>query len=244
MSVYSMMAMAHAGLGTLALVTYWSAGLAKKGSPLHKRAGKVYLAAMVGLLALAVPMTVQVWAVRGIVTGGFLAYLLVIVATTVWTAWRAIRDKRDWVRYTGTPFRVLMWANLASGIAIASIGVFLAQQMQLVIVAFSAIGIVSFVQMRRFARQAPDDPRWWLRQHLNAMLGNGVATHIAFLAIGLPRLLPTLQGPVFQNVAWLGPLAVSAIAGVWLTRKYLPARVARPAASARASGRGAVVEEA
>ena len=244
MSVYSMMAMAHAGLGTLALVTYWSAGLAKKGSPLHKRSGKVYLGAMAALLALALPMTVQVWAARGVVTGGFLAYLLVIVATTVWIAWRAIRDKRDWARFTGRGYRVLMWANLASGIAIALVGIFLAQQLQLVIIAFSAIGIVSFVQMRRFAHQAPDEPRWWLRQHLNAMLGNGVATHIAFLAIGLPRLLPTLQGPVFQNVAWLGPLAVSAIAGVWLTRKYLPKRAERPLATGRVSGRGAIVEEA
>ena len=27
------------------------------------------------------------------------------------------------------------------------------------------------------------------------MIGNGVATHIAFLAIGLPKLLPSLAGP-------------------------------------------------
>ena len=68
-----------------------------------------------------------------------------------------------------------------------------------------------------------------MRQHLRAMLGNGVATHIAFLSIGLPRLLPMLQGPVFQNLAWLAPLGVAAVAGVYLGRKYLgaPGRAGR-----------------
>ena len=56
------------------------------------------------------------------------------------------------------------------------------------------------------------------------MIGNGVATHIAFLSIGLPKLLPMLSGPVLQNLAWLGPLMLSIIAGIYLNRKYMPVR--------------------
>jgi hypothetical protein len=56
------------------------------------------------------------------------------------------------------------------------------------------------------------------------MLGNGIATHIAFLSIGLPKLLPMLAGPTLQNVAWLGPLVAASLAGIYLTRKYLPKR--------------------
>ena len=29
-----------------------------------------------------------------------------------------------------------------------------------------------------------NDTRWWMREHVRANLGNGVATHIAFFAIG------------------------------------------------------------
>lgn len=226
MSVYSILVFFHVALGTLALVTFWMAGMSKKGSPLHKGAGKVYLLAMAGLLVAALPMSLQIVFTRSQVGGAFLLYLLVISCTSVWTSWRAIRDKRDWARYTGPVFKGLMWLNLASGVAIAAIGLMFAQSMQLVIVSFSAIGIVSFVQMWRFSRKAPDDPRWWLRQHLTSMLGNGVATHIAFLSIGLPRILPMLAGPTLQNLAWLGPLAVAVVAGMWLTRKYLPKRPA------------------
>jgi len=157
----------------------------------------------------------------------------VITVTAVWNSWRAIRDRRDWRAYTGRVYRGLMWLNLASGLGIAYVGLFEAQSMRLIITAFSAIGLVGFVSMWRFARQPPEDPRWWLREHLTAMLGNGVATHIAFLSIGLPRLLPELGGGSLQNIAWLGPLVVAFVAGAWLTRKYLPKRSLPSAAALR-----------
>jgi small basic protein len=224
-SLYALTFFTHTGLGTLALATFWIAGLSRKGSPVHRTAGKVYLLAMTGLLVAAVPLAIGVLQ-RFPVGGAFLFYLLVIVTTSMWTSWRALRDKRDWKRYTGPVFRGLMWANLASAIAIAAVGLFVAKQMQLIIVAFAGIGLFAFVQMRRFQRQPPEDPRWWLREHFTAMLGNGVATHIAFLSIGLPKVLPMLAGPTLQNLAWLGPLVVAFLAGTWLTRKYLPKRPA------------------
>lgn len=225
MSSYSILAFVHIALGVVALLSFWTAGMAKKGSPLHRAAGKLYLGSMAGLLVAAVPMAITIFAVRGVVTGSFLLYLVLITTTSVWLAWRAIRDKRDFARYTGPVYRGLMWANLLGGIGIALVGLLLARQMQLVIVAFSAIGVLSFVGMWRFARRVPDEPRWWLREHLSAMLGNGVATHIAFLAIGLPRLVPALANPVWVNIAWLAPLAFAVIAGALLRRKFLPARV-------------------
>jgi hypothetical protein len=224
MDLYHLAALGHASLGTIALATFWTAGLSKKGSPLHRGAGKIYLLAMAGLLALALPMGVYIVAQGAVVMGSFLLYLLVITSNAVWLSWRAIRDKRDWLRYTGPVYRALKWLNLVSGVAIALVGLFFAQSLQLVIVSFAAVGIVGFLRMHKFSRQPPEESRWWLRQHLNAMLGNGVATHVAFLSIGLPRLLPAMSTPAFQNLAWLAPLVVSLLAGVWLTRKYFPKR--------------------
>jgi hypothetical protein len=236
MSVYSILAMGHVALGVLSLLTFWTAGFAQKGSPLHRAAGKVYLAAMALLLLLAVPMALTILRVRGVVTGSFLLYLVVISATSVWLAWRAIGDKRDWRRYTGPVYRGLMWTNLGSALGIAAVGLLLAQQMQLVIVSFAAIGLATFVRMRRFARRAPQEPRWWLREHLRAMLGNGVATHIAFLAIGVPRLVPALANPVWVNIAWLAPLLIALLAGVLLQRRFLPARTTATRAAALPAG--------
>ena len=186
MNLYVAFKLIHVALGCVALVAFWTAGIARKGGPLHVGAGKVYLLAMAGLLAATVPMCWLAWFAGHQKIVVFLLYLLVITCTSTWLSWRAIRDRRDWAR-------------------------------------FSLIGISTFASMRRFALRTPTEARWWMRQHLRAMLGNGVATHIAFLSIGLPRLLPMLQGPVFQNLAWLAPLGVAAVAGVYLGRKYLGA---------------------
>ena len=225
MSWYSNTALLHAAVGTAALVTFWIAGMTKKGSPLHKTTGKIYLLAMVGILLSAFPMATYIAINKSQVIGGFLLYLLILTMTSVWNGWRSIRDKRDWKRYTGPIFKALMMLNLLSGLAIAAIGLFLAEQMQMVITSFSLIGIITAINMYRFQREAPTDPRWWMREHLTAMVGNGVATHIAFLQIGLPKILPMISGPVMVNVAWIGPLLAAVVAGTYLTRKYAPKRV-------------------
>jgi len=225
MSWYTNTALMHAAVGTTALVTFWIAGMSKKGSPIHKTAGKVYLLAMVGILLSAFPMATFIALSGKPVIGGFLLYLLVITMTSVWNSWRSIRDKRDWKRYTGPIYKTLMVLNLLSGLAIAGTGLFVAEQMQMVITSFSLIGILSAYAMYKFQREAPTDPRWWMREHLTAMIGNGVATHIAFMQIGLPKILPMFSGPVLVNISWMGPLLIAVVAGTYLTKKYAPKRV-------------------
>lgn len=224
MELYDLVKAAHFGIGVLALATFWLSGLSRKGSPVHRASGKLYLLAMTGILLSAAAMLPGFAERQHPVAAAFLGYLLVITGTGVWCSWRAIRDKLDWLRYTGPVYRMLMVLNGLSGLAIAYIGLFVTTRMQLVFVAFSLIGIFGAVGMWRFARQKPNDPRWWLKEHFGAMIGNGVATHIAFLSIGLPKVLPMLSGPLLQNLAWLGPLSLSVVAGIYLNRKYAPKR--------------------
>lgn len=235
MTLHTLSYFVHVGLGTLALVSFWTAGLSRKGSPVHRLAGKLYLLAMAGLLLAALPLTAAL-ASRNPVGAAFLSYLVVITTTSVWNSWRAVRDKKDWARFTGPVYRGLMWANLVSGLVIAYVGLFVTNQMQVIFVAFASIGIIGFVTMWRFSRRLPEDPRWPLHQHLTAMLGNGVATHIAFLSIGLPRLLPFLAGSSLLNLAWLAPLVVASVAGAYLTRKYLPKRRPAPVPGSAVAG--------
>ena len=107
MTLYSLQVLTHVSLGTFALATFWIAGLSKKGSPVHKAAGKIYLLAMAGLTLVALPLSLRIAFGGNPIGGAFLLYLWVITVTGVWTSWRAIRDKRDWLRYTGAVYRGL-----------------------------------------------------------------------------------------------------------------------------------------
>ncbi|MDZ4813549.1 MAG: hypothetical protein SGI99_13195 [Pseudomonadota bacterium] len=221
MNIYSVTTTVHAAIGVAALATFWIAGFTRKGSPMHKRAGKIYLLAMVGVLVSAA-LIAAIATLRGPdPTDAFLGYLIVITATSCWQSWRAIRDKRDFQRYTGPVYRTLELLNPAAGIAIMAIGLSIDS---VLLAGFSLIGIFIGIGMYRLRRSGPAHALWWRWEHISAMLGNGVATHIAFLAIGLPKLMPSLAGPTLQNLAWFGPLAVATALGIWLKRKYAPAQ--------------------
>lgn len=235
MSGYGMLVTAHIAAGTTALLAFWIAGLARKGRPLHRFAGRAFLLAMLGILASALPMSVFHLAQGRVQAGIFLAYLVVITATTCWLSWRAIRLKRDRPAYFGTAYRAVGRVNLVAGAGVLAIGV---ARMDALLSLFCWVGIGLGASMLRRVRKAPAlPPNWWLHEHYGAMLGNGVATHVAFLGIGLGPTIAALGWPGLTLLPWLTPVAVAMAVGTLLDRRYgaVPSRRV-PAASTATGG--------
>lgn len=223
MTAYEVFRFAHVAIGALALVTFWLAAFARKGSPLHVGAGRVYLVVMAGVLVTAVPLVAQRFMMGQWVFGMFFVLLLSLVATALSGGYTAIRHKRDWRRYVGSGYRMLMVSNLAVGAVVLTIG---AWQSRWILLAFGAFGVKLARDMLRFARQEPA-PNWWFVQHYQAMIGNGIATHVAFLLIGLPRLLPDADARLLGYVGWLAPLAIGIGLQYMLDRKYVKKAVSK-----------------
>lgn len=217
MTAYQSLVIAHIAAGSIALITFWTAAFARKGSPVHKGAGKAYLLSMLGILATALPMAL-VFISRGrIGLGVFLAYLVVITGTSVWLSWRSIRMKRDVRGYHDRRYRVIGWGNLLSGLVVFAIGL---ARGDVLLSTFCWVGVFTGVGMLRQARSLPTAANWWLREHYGAMLGNGVATHVAFLGVGLNGFLSSFGIAWLQLLPWFGPLTVALAAGVYLNRRY------------------------
>ena len=217
MSLIAAFVAAHIAAGTVALATYWTAGLAKKGSPLHRRAGQGFLLAMAGILVTGVPLVGDAWLDGRVNAAAFLGYLLLLVAQGCWSAWRAVRDRRDPPRYFSPVFWTLTAATVLAGAAMVSLGFRIGQPIFMV---FGGVGgLIGFGAMKARRAAASGDPVWWLREHYGAMIGNGVATHIAFFGIGLRKLLPGLDPALLQTFAWFTPLAVALVASAWIGRR-------------------------
>ncbi len=220
--MYRAIVTAHIACGVIALATYWMAGLSKKGSPLHRGAGKAYLLSMIGVVASSVVMAGFAFARDMVVIATFLAYLVVITTTAMALGWLALRRKRDQTGYRGIGYRATAVANLVSGLGVFAFGV---QQGNALLMGFSWVGILIGGQMLWRAWKPLDEAKWWLREHIGAMLGCGVATHIAFLGIGIRRLTEALGVQVDLGlVAWFLPVVVSWVAGRWMAAKYLRPR--------------------
>lgn len=218
MGMYQGLAALHVVAGVVALATYWTAGFAKKGSLLHRRAGQAFLLAMVGILATGAPLALDAWLEGRPNAAAFLGYLLLLVAQGCWSAWRAIRDRRSPPRYFSPVFWALTAATVVAGAAMIVLGVRIGQP---IFAVFGGVGgLIGLGAMKARRAAAAGDPIWWLREHYGAMIGNGVATHIAFFGIGLRRLLPGLDPAQLQLFAWFTPLAVAFIAAWWIGRRY------------------------
>lgn len=233
MTFYKMLLAVHVAAGLVALITYWGAALARKGSLLHRRIGQVFLVAMLGIVLTAVPIAIAFIRQGRVGFGVFFGYLVVITFTAMWSGWRAIRSKRDVRGYLNPFYRVLAWFNISSGVIVFAIGLELSS---VLLMGFCWIGILGGIGMLRQLRAPPTARNWWLKEHYSAMIASGIATHVAFLGLGLARMLRPFDIVPPQELAWFAPIAFAIAARVYLDRKYRP----RPAPTAQLPDHGTV----
>ena len=235
---YTFLLSLHGLGGVIALVTFWIAAFAKKGAPLHLRVGRLYMIAMIAIIVTAAPMAAIIAARGQFLNAVFLAYLVVITTNGVWLGWRAVKRKRDQAGYRGGAYAAMAVASLVSAVIVFVVGQRAGSPL---LMGFSSVGALSGAQMLMRRARPLASARWWMKEHFSAMLGCGVATHIAFLSIGLNRLIAAvgLQPPSWYGlIAWFLPLVLAVIAGVWLNRKYYVAKpVMRKSVAAAAAAR-------
>jgi hypothetical protein len=207
----------HVGAGTVALVTFWLNAALRKGSGAHRLVGRTYMTAMLVVIVSTLPITARAFLDHKPITGLFLAYLVLITSVAVWSAWRAVRLRHSYAAFVGGPHRAVGWITFLTGVAVVGTGVAVGAPL---LIGMGAIGVLVGPGMLRDARRAEPGPRWWLEAHYGGILGAGVATHIAFLNIGLQRLVPGEFSQAAHYAAWFGPVVAAILVGRWLDRRY------------------------
>lgn len=171
----------HIAVGSLALVLYWVALLSRKGSLLHRKAGKRSLALLI-VVALSVGPLLFLRA--GPFDPGYvvqMVYLTVCVATVSTLAVASIRTKARPDAFRGRLFRVMGPVLLGLGLLVLVAGVVRHDPVAAVL---SWVGLAYGSSMIMFARQrGPIHPKWWLGWHLNAVCGLFNAVHGTFLHV-------------------------------------------------------------
>ena len=231
MSLYTLSLVLHIAAGSVGLIGFWFAAALRKGSPLHRAAGRAYLVAMLFVFASGLVLAHGLLLRQQPLWALFLAYLLALLLHSCMSAWRAVRDRADPARYFSVGHLLRVVLLCMGGAGVAWVGY---QAGAVLLIVFGAIGVLLAVEWPYARRRARRHPRWWLREHYQAMIGNGIATHIAFFGIGLRGLLPGVDPGLLMLFAWLAPLAVGIGAGIWLDRRHARPR---PRAPAVAGGR-------
>ncbi len=158
---------AHVGVGSIALAGFWVALLVRKGSPVHRAAGRVCLATLVlvglsvGPILLARPGPFDPgWVVQMI-------YLTTCLGTVSMIGFTAIRYRATPERFRGPAFRMLGPVLLGLGGVVLVGGIASGDPVPIIL---SWVGLVFGPAMIAFARFRGElHPRWWLGWHLNAV---------------------------------------------------------------------------
>jgi hypothetical protein len=217
MTAYDVVRYAHISAGTVALACFWTAASLRKGGEGHRIVGRTFLIAIAGLCLTGIGIAIAAFERQQPVRGTFFAYLVLITATPSWIAWRAIRDKKDVKRFAGPLYHALGWANVVAGATVLALGI---RYQQLVLSVVSVLGLIAGSAMLRFARSLPTGRTWWLARHYGAMVAVGIATHVAFLNLGLSHVVPAEWGTAVMRASWFAPITLALVARVWLDRKY------------------------
>jgi len=237
LNTYKLVLAFHIMAGLIGLLAFWTPALARKGGVTHVRAGRVFFwctcaIAATGLLMAALllgaPLAVHpprraVSAERAAIiareirlTAPFLFYLVLITFAPVYHGVRVLATRRapDQLR---TPFHTIV--HLTTIAASAGMLVLAFSTGRVLFGALSPIGFLIGLGNFGFARKPYPTPMTWWYEHMNSMLGGGIAFHTAFFVLGAGRLLGiSMDG--WGVLPWLLPTIVGVPASAIWTSYY------------------------
>lgn len=246
-SLHTVLVNTHIAIGALALVLFWVPIVARKGSPLHVRSGKLYATAMYIVTATAFVASIMVLidpiGIRrpGLELDGeeaaelanvfrmfslFLLMLSVLVFTSLRHGIRALRTRKTPDALKAPLHRAQILALGVLGTAVISIGLV---EMQWLLIIFGGLSISGAIGMFRETLIASPSRRDALVAHLGGLIGSGIGAYTAFFAFGGSRFLRELLPGQWQVLAWIIAPVAGTIAISRLSRRYrerAPARAA------------------
>lgn len=215
--LYDILRHSHAWIGMAALTLFWVPVLSRKGGPVHRTSGKLYVYFMLWVTLTGLAFSIRFLWLGNLVSGVFLGYLGVITFTALWTGWRVLWAKHSPAAYTTRTYRMLAWLNLAAGAVVLGVGLW--TQVWLFVL-FSPIGLLAGWSALKFLRAPPTDRWYWLYEHFGGMIGSGIAAHVAFLAFGSRQLFPDWPLNGLGILPWIAPVIVGTAAIAWLNFHY------------------------
>lgn len=233
---------AHVAIASIALLLFWVPAFARKGSPLHIRAGRVYAICMyavtvsafvVSLMVITDPLGIRypdglpAGADAARVAAGnrggslFLLMLSVLVFASVRHGMAALRERTRPGTLSRPQHRGLLVALAVLGVISIGLGLRFGH---LLLILFGGVGVLAAIGMFRETRKRGMSRRELVVVHLNGMIGSGIGAYTAFFAFGGRSFLGDLLPGQWQVIPWVLPTVIGVIAASRISRRWLAQR--------------------
>lgn len=195
----------HITAGFLALGVFWVPLVTKKGGRAHRRAGWVFVFAMMTVAFTAFHLSFYRLFISAGRTPGedafsyFLLFIAVLSIATAWHGMRVLRFKKRKAVHRHPVDIGISFLLLGSGLAACLYG--FVQGIAL-ITYFPLIGVVLGSLQLYYWLRPPAERMHWIYEHLGSMIGCSIATITAFTVFGAPQLLNMEEVSLF---IWILP---------------------------------------
>lgn len=225
LAAYEAARIVHIVGGGIGLVSMFVPLSTRKGSPAHRRFGKVFAISMIvaGLsgLAISIAQLAVPWAFGGDLEqirgrGLFLGTIGLLMLAAVQQMLRALDRKRQAAPKPtaldlGLPI-VLLLAGVVTALVGARNGAFL-------LVGFGALGVFTATLHLRFVRRPLRTPKAWWYQHMLGSMIAIISAVTAFAVFGGRRWLGQLVPEPYAWTMWVGPsVVIVPVFLVWIGR--------------------------
>jgi hypothetical protein len=215
MPVFQALVFGHVIVGTVALVSFWIPVVSRKGGAAHRKWGRVFKVALYAAAWFAIGMAVlnlttannrhPVLTDRRLFDGLFgwmMLYLGVLTLGLGHYGIEAARNRRDHSAMKA-PFNIAI--QLCVIVAALNCGVRGYVLGQPLMIGLSALGFGAATTFLIAIMRPSGSPQGYVREHLKAMVGAGIAAYTAFLSVGLLQIVPDY---VFNPAIWSIPSLV------------------------------------
>ncbi len=236
--LHALLVNVHIAAGAIVLVLFWIPAFARKGSQLHVKVGKVYVALMhivvatafvASVIVLADPIGIRrpgesygpaeaaELAARFQLMSLFLLMLSVLVFTSLRHGILALRQRIVPGLLARPSHRLLLGTLGVLGLIVGILGI---ARGAVLLIIFGGISLTAAFGMFRDTLVERPDRKARLVAHLNGLIGSGIGVYTAFFAFGGSRLLGEILTGYWQVVPWILPAIIGTIVINRLERSY------------------------
>lgn len=235
---YDLLIYLHVCAGFISLFLFWVPIIAKKGSPLHLRAGRWYLNIMyivsISALCLSVLLMVDPIAAKFPTTALtsqraielsselrrsslFLLAISILVLVNIRHGVLSLRAKRQHSLMRAPTHLLLNLALLIAGISliIAASG-----GSKILFYIFAGLCIGTSVGNLRYCLKTEVPNKEWLIAHLGSMIGAGIASYTAFFVFGGNRFMAQIFEGQMMLIPWVAPGVIGGSIITYLSYRY------------------------
>ncbi|MDO6809422.1 hypothetical protein Q4603_12405 [Zobellia galactanivorans] len=203
----------HAFLGGIGLITGIGSTIAKKGSPLHKKLGKLFSIGMIGSSTISIPIAMMPnhENLFLLLIGLFTIYLVLVGNRALQFKTRSNADIVD-KAISGS---MLLFSAIMLGIGMYRL--LNTDTSGLLYVFFGGFGLLLTLKDFQFYKNPQKTKNGWLLSHIGKMIGALIASITAFIIAGLS---------IGNLMAWTLPTVLGTIYIIYWKRKVNPKTVA------------------